>query len=47
MTVNIDYETEKELGIDYASLANRIRDIRKKTETRKTSTTFRKKGEKR
>lgn len=24
MTVNIDYETEKELGIDYASLANQV-----------------------
>lgn len=26
MTVNIDYETEKELGIDYASLANQVAD---------------------
>ncbi len=26
MTVNIDYETEKELGIDYAALANQVAD---------------------
>ncbi|MDO4600761.1 MAG: rRNA maturation RNase YbeY [Eubacteriales bacterium] len=26
MTVNIDYETEKELGIDYASFANQVAD---------------------
>lgn len=26
MTVNIDYEIEKELGIDYASLANQVAD---------------------
>ena len=26
MTVNIDYETEKELGIDYAALADQVAD---------------------